>query len=202
MTSNHGTSPEMDPSTDADAVSDTDAQFGAAVRARRAQLGITLDQLAQASGVSSGALSRVERGLLSASLRKAMAIARGLGSDLSDLVRPVAGPHITRAGEHQRFVYGDTGVERVALAQPLPGLELLQFELPSGAESSHFAAHRAGTREVFHILKGQVRVWSGEESVLLRAGDTAVLSMDTEHRFINAGNSQARFILMVASPLG
>ena len=49
------------PSHEADA----DAQFGMAVRARRAQLGITLDQLAVASGVSSGALSRVERGLLS-----------------------------------------------------------------------------------------------------------------------------------------
>ena len=47
-----------------------------------------------------------------------------------------------------------------------------------------------------------MRVWSGEQSVLLRAGDPAVLSMDTEARFIDAGNSQARFILMVASPLG
>jgi transcriptional regulator with XRE-family HTH domain len=42
---------------------DSDLQFGLAVRARRAQLAITLDQLAQASGVTSGALSRVERGL-------------------------------------------------------------------------------------------------------------------------------------------
>lgn len=33
---------------------ESDLQFGLAVRARRAQLAITLDQLAQASGVTSG----------------------------------------------------------------------------------------------------------------------------------------------------
>ena len=56
-------------STTASQASEQDALFGAAVRARRAQLGITLDQLAQASGVSPGALSRVERGLLATSLQ-------------------------------------------------------------------------------------------------------------------------------------
>ena len=74
-------------STTASEASEQDALFGAAVRARRAQLGITLDQLAQASGVSPGALSRVERGLLATSLRNAMAIARGLGCELGELVQ-------------------------------------------------------------------------------------------------------------------
>lgn len=59
-----------------------DVRFGQAVRTRRTQLGVTLDQLAETSGVSAAALSRVERGLLSPSLRNAMAIARGLGCEL------------------------------------------------------------------------------------------------------------------------
>ncbi|QNN58421.1 helix-turn-helix transcriptional regulator [Diaphorobacter ruginosibacter] len=180
---------------------DADLQFGLAVRARRAQLGITLDQLAEASGVSPGSLSRVERGLLSASLRNAMAIARGLGCDIGELLQESDGPQVTRASEHRRIVHEDTGVARIALAKPAPGLSVIQYEVPPGAESSHFAAHRAGTREMFYILKGSVRVFAGTESVLLRTGDTAVLTMDSEHRFINEGATPARLILIVSTPV-
>lgn len=178
-----------------------DVQFGLAVRARRAQLGITLDQLATASGVSPGALSRVERGLLSVSLRNAMAIAKGLDCELSELVHsPVS--QITRAGDYLRFVDESTGVERLALAQPTPGVRLLQYRVPPGAASSHFAAHRTGTREVFHLLEGQLTVYSGAESMCLQAGDTATLAMDTEHHFSNTGAVSARLILLVISPPG
>ncbi|MBF5007696.1 helix-turn-helix domain-containing protein [Diaphorobacter caeni] len=178
-----------------------DVQFGLAVRSRRSQLGITLDQLAEASGVSPGALSRVERGLLGASLRNALAIARGLGCELGELIQSEGEVQITRKGEHRRYVHEESGVERLALAHPSPGLELVQYSLPPGAKSTHFSAHRAGTREVFHILEGDVRVWIGQESVLLNAGDTAVLDMDTEHRFANEGRKIARLMLLVIAPV-
>ena len=178
-----------------------DALFGQAVRERRARVGVTLEQLAHSSGVSAGALSRVERGLLGVSLRNAMAIAQGLGCDLGELVeKPSA--QITRAGEHLRFVHEPSQVERVALARPRPGLELLLYRLPPGTHSEPFAAHTAGTREVFHVLEGEVQVWSGAEAVLLRPGDTATLAMDTDHRFDNPGNVPASLILLVAASPG
>ena len=187
-------------SQDASADADADRQFGLTVRTRRAQLGITLDQLAQASGVTAGALSRVERGLLSVSLRNAQAIARGLGCDLGELLQPPVAVQITRAGDYARFVHEDTGIVRQALAHPAPGLEWLHYEVPAGQESSHFAAHRAGTREVFYILSGHLRVWTGGDSILLHAGDTAQLLMDTEHRFVNEGRSTAQLLLLVVAP--
>ena len=177
-----------------------DAQFGAAVRLKRAQLGITLDQLALASGVTSGALSRVERGLLNVSLRNASAIARGLGCELGELLQTSSVAHVTRAADHARFLHEDSGVERVALAHPSPGLDLLSYRLPAGAQSSHFAPHPPGTREVFHVLKGSIRIWTAGDSVLLHDGDTAVLAMDAEHRFANEGDSTATLILLVVSP--
>ena len=36
--------------------------------------------------------------------------------------------------------------------------------------------------------------------MLLHAGDTAVLEMDTEHRFANEGRKNARFMLLVIAP--
>ncbi len=180
---------------------DIDAPFGLAVRDRRGRLGITLDQLAQASGVSAGALSRIERGLLGVSLRNAIAIAQGLGCDLSELVQ--AQPAlVTRAGEHLRFLHEASQVERLALAHPRPGLELLQYSLPLGAQSEPFAAHQPGTREVFHVLDGQIKVWTATEALTLGPGDTATLLMDTEHRFENVGTTPARLILLIAGGPG
>ena len=181
--------------------SEQDAQFGAAVRARRAQLGITLDQLAQASGVSPGALSRVERGLLATSLRNAMAIARGLGCELGELIQSTPTAQITRAGENLRFVDEASGVERLALASPSAGVNLVQYRFPARAVSSHFAAHRAGTREVFHVLEGSIEVFTAQEQVLLHAGDTATLVVDSEHRLVNASDVTARLLLLVLSPM-
>ena len=69
-----------------DTISDADQLFGQAARARRNQLGITLEQLAQVSSVSTGALSKIERGRLSPSLRNAVAIAHALGCEVNDLL--------------------------------------------------------------------------------------------------------------------
>ncbi len=173
-----------------------DIQFGQAVRARRTQLGVTLDQLAATSGVSAAALSRVERGHLSPSLRNAIAIARGLGCELGELVaRETA--EIVRANERLRFFDEQTGIERLAIARPTPEMELLLYTVPPGATSSRFAAHKAGTREVFHILAGQLQIHAGEEVFALNAGDTATVHVDTEHWFVNPGQEPARIILTV-----
>ncbi|WP_421592779.1 helix-turn-helix domain-containing protein [Shinella sp. M27] len=175
-----------------------DIRFGNAVRTRRTQLGVTLDQLAETSGVSAAALSRVERGLLSPSLRNALAIARGLGCELSELVERESA-EIIRAGENLRFYDEATGIERLALARPSPDIELLAYTVPPGAVSSRFAAHKPGSREIFHILSGRLEIHA-QETVTLETGDTVVLRVDCEHWFANVGDDPVRLILTILSP--
>lgn len=178
---------------------ETDIRFGNAVRTRRTQLGVTLGQLAETSGVSVAALSRVERGHLSPSLRNAVAIARGLGCELAELVERETA-EITRAGHNLRFFDEATGIERLALARPTQDVELLSYNVPPGVASSRFVAHKPGTREIFHLLAGVLEVHTGEESVVLNAGDTVTLRVDTEHWFESTGVESARIILIVLGP--
>lgn len=180
-------------------IKDQDAAFGIAVRTRRTQLGVTLDQLAETSGVSAAALSRVERGHLSPTLRNAIAIARGLGCELAELVEP-ASAQITRVGENLRFFDEATGIERLALARPSPDIELLSYTIPAGAKSNRFAAHKPGTREIFYILAGQLEICTAQEVVILNVGDTATLRVDTEHWFANIGDVPVSLILTVIGP--
>ncbi|MDO5289204.1 MAG: XRE family transcriptional regulator [Pseudomonadota bacterium] len=179
-----------------------DAAFGAAVRARRAVMGITLEQLADATGISRSALSRIERDELGTSLNYGLAIAQALGCDLSELLQAPAGPAmaLTRAGQGLLYTDPASGVQRLALAQPAPGLEWLAYTLPAGAQTSAFAAHAPGTRECFHLLQGRICIEAAGQSLHLRAGDTATLQADTEHRFRNTGQGIARLMLLVCSP--
>lgn len=176
-----------------------DVRFGHAVRTRRTQLGVTLEQLAETSGVSAAALSRVERGLLSPTLRNAISIARGLGCELAELVER-ENAEITRAGDNLRYFDEATGIERLALARPSPDVELLSYTVPPGATSSRFTAHKPGTREIFHLLAGRLEIHTAQEAVALDAGDTVTLRVDSEHWFRSIGDEPARIILIVLGP--
>ncbi|MDO4723609.1 MAG: XRE family transcriptional regulator [Comamonadaceae bacterium] len=179
-----------------------DAAFGAAVRSRRAEIGITLEQLAEATGISRSALSRIERGALATSLNYGLAIAQALGRELPELLGQggPAGQHITRAADGVRYVDPATGVQRQALARPAPGVEWVAYTLPVGAQTSAFAPHGPGTRETFHVVSGAVEIELEGQAVRLGPGDTATLRADVAHRFRNAGRSVARVMLIVAEP--
>lgn len=180
---------------------DTRLAFGAAVRSRRAELGITLEQLAQTSGVSTGALSRIERGTLNTSLQNAVGIAAGLGVELGELISSGADLEVVRRGEAQEYIDSETEVRRRLIGRPAPGVELVHYTLPRSTSTPEFAPHRTRTVETFHVLAGTVRIYGdGVELATLSAGDTAQAPGDRSHRIENPGRSEARLVLLITSP--
>lgn len=172
--------------------------FGTAVRRRRAELGITMEQLATASGVSRGTLSRIETNALSTSLTNAVAIAVALGCDLSDLLAP-SSAMLQRAGE--ALTYTDTdGIERTSLARPAPGIELVQFRIPPRATSTAFAAHAGRTTETVHVASGSVDYRVGDRQFELHAGDTLTARADETHSFHNRSNQACVIHMLISSP--
>ena len=179
----------------------TQRAFGAAVRSRRAELGITLEQLAQASGVSQGALSRIERGTLNPSLSNALAIASSVGSDVDELLSQPTAATVLRHDEGQVFVDPEIGTRRKLLSRPSVGIELIHYTLPGKTTTPEFAPHRARTIETYYVLKGAVTIISDDaELVTLKAGDTAQTPGDRRHRMSNPGTTEAILMLLIASP--
>lgn len=175
--------------------------FGSAVRVRRAELGITLEQLAQASGVSTGSLSRLERGALNPSLQSAVAIATALGNDVSELIDSTPALSVLRHDEGQVYVDPDTGIHRKLLARPTAGIEVIHYTLPGHTTTAEFAPHRAKTTETFHILGGTISIISdGVELVRLSTGDTAHTPGDHYHRIENSEDEEATLLIVTISP--
>ena len=75
-------------------------------------------------------------------------------------------------------------------------VELYELQLePAGALRS--APHFAGTREYLTVVKGSIRVESGDDSDSLHTGDSANYRADIPHAIINDGPHQALAILVV-----
>lgn len=177
------------------------ANFGAAVRARRAEAGITLDQLASASGVSIGTLSRVERGAMNTSLANAIAIANSLGTTVDVLSMPGQEVVVRRSIDAQMFTDARTGVVRTLIARPSIGAELIQYMLPPHARSPEFAPHGRGTKEILHVTSGAVEVHSGgDDAITLFPGDTAEMPADRDHQLVNSGEGAATIVILIMRP--
>lgn len=171
--------------------------FGHAVRARRAELGITMDQLAEASGVSRGTLSRIENNALSTSLANAIAIAGALSSDLSALLSPPRATFVP-AGDAPTYT-DDAGISRTSLARPDPGIELIKFVIPPKATSAQFAAHAESTSETLHVISGKVTYEFDGQEYSLETGDTLTARADRPHRFSNPGGTTCVLHMISAS---
>lgn len=173
-------------------------RLGPAIRARRAELSITLDQLATTSGVSRGTLSRIENNALSTSLANALAISSALSVDLGELLEE---PESLLVSAEEATQYTDgSGIVRTTLAQPAPGIQMLRYEVPAHAASTGFAAHRGRTQEVLHILEGSLvyKVEGAEHE--LHEGDTLTVRADRPHRLRNPGTTPCVLHMLTVTP--
>ncbi|MFJ9901100.1 helix-turn-helix domain-containing protein [Streptomyces sp. NPDC091280] len=177
------------------------SQFGIAMRARRAEAGITLEQLAAACGVSIGTLSRIERSGLNTSLANAVAIATSLGTTVDALLQARQEVSVQRAGDAQTFTDQDSGVVRTLIARPTAAAELIRYTLPAKTSTARFAPHGPGTTEILHVTAGAVTISSGpDEPITLQSGDTAHMPADREHQLSNPAHEPSTIVILIIRP--
>lgn len=150
--------------------------LGDEIKARRARLGLTLDGLAERTGVSRAMLSEIERGTKNPTIRVVCQIAEGIGATVSELIgeaspTEIRTPTIVRAAERQTLVDPHSGATRQLLAPPYlrHGVEVLWYTLPPHAATGTFPAHRPGTVEQLTVVRGALRCRLGGEEALLAA---------------------------------
>ena len=179
------------------------AAIGARVKQERQSRRWTLDQLAQAAGVSRRAVVNVEQGAANPSVGTLLRISDALGVGLPGLVEPPE-PRtvkVTRRGEGAALWTGDAGGRGVLVAgtEPPDVVELWDWTLGPGDEHTS-EAHSVGTRELAQVRQGRVVITVADQMVTLVAGDAVAFSGDVEHSYRNDGKRPARFSLTVFEP--
>jgi XRE family transcriptional regulator, regulator of sulfur utilization len=169
------------------------------LRARRKSRGMSLDDLANSSGVSRAALSQIETHKSNPTVGLLWKIAVGLGVPFAELIGEVKGGiSVLRRGDGQvlRSVDGKLESRPLAPAGTSPLVEL--YELRLAARSTHAAdAHAPGTHELVVVLSGslRMRVSTGDEGEVheLVAGDSISFPADVPHAYENPSGSEARY---------
>lgn len=179
------------------------AAIGARVKQERRSRRWTLDQLAQAAGVSRRAVVNVEQGAANPSVGTLLRISDALGVGLPGLVEPPESRtvKVTRRGEGAALWTGDAGGRGVLVAgtEPPDVVELWDWTLGPGDRHAS-EAHTPGTHELVQVQEGAVVVDVADQTVRLEAGDAVSFPGDVAHSYANPGEQPARFSLAVFEP--
>jgi transcriptional regulator with XRE-family HTH domain len=178
-------------------------RLGGRIRGLRRERGLTLDLLAERSGVSRAMISKLERGEKNPTLVVAAKVAEGLGVRLSQLVGVEERREVVVVPRGRRMVVRDpeTGFERQLLSPSFGGrgIEFIKNVVPEDSTSGEFPPHRRGVEEYVVVERGRLRVFVGGEDYLLEEGDALYFEADVSHRFDNAGTGECSYYLVVAS---
>ncbi len=178
-------------------------RLGVRVRDLRKERGLTLEELAEVSGVSRAMISKLERGEKNPTLVIAARLAEGLGVSLSRLAGVEERREVVVVPKEGRTVLRDpeTGFERQSLSPTFPGrgVEFLRNVVPEGSTSGDFPPHRKGVEEHIVVESGQLEATLGGEKYLLREGDALYFAADLPHRFDNVGRGECAYYLVISS---
>lgn len=177
-------------------------ELGVRVRELRRGRGLTLEALAERSGVSRAMISKVERGEKNPTLVVAARLAEGFGVTLSQLAGMEERREVIVTPREKRMVMRDpeTGFERQLLSPGAGqrGIEFIRNVIPEGSTSGDFPAHREGVREYIVVEKGRLRAVLDGQKYLLEEGDSLYFEADITHRFDNLGEGECSFYLVIS----
>jgi transcriptional regulator with XRE-family HTH domain len=191
------------------APSSIDTRIAASLRALRAQRGLSLEALAQATGVSRSALSLIERGQNSPTAVVLDKIAVGLGVTLSDLVGQRGTPSSTSAAmpmarQAEQPVWTDPGsgyVRRALSPAEFPSpIQLVEVHFPAGARVAFETGPRnAQVHQQVWVLEGAMDLTVGDTTWHMLKGDCLAMTLDQPVVFFNPTNSTTRYAVVLVS---
>jgi len=180
--------------------------IGEKIRDLRKAKKLTLAEVANATGLSIGHLSQVERGISAPSVRHLQSIGVALGVKLSwffddgDPVPSAERGVVVRAGRRRKLDFTGLGLTDHLLSPTLSGkLELLLCHIEPGAESGpDFYTHEG--EEAGVVMEGALELWVGEHHYLLNEGDSFGFASSTPHRYRNPGSGRTTVIWALTPP--
>ncbi|WP_084525691.1 helix-turn-helix domain-containing protein [Nocardia vaccinii] len=178
-------------------------RVGERIRATRIDRGLTVQHLADLSGVSRRLLTQIEHGQANPSLVAVTRIARSLGTEFTELIG-AAGPAesavervpperyslvwTSPAGSSAHLLVSTTGVRTA---------DLWSWTLSPG-DSYRGLPDPLGSFELFHVTRGHLSVLADDVEVTMAAGESGRLRSDRPYSYHNHGTDPVVFLRTVA----
>ncbi|GAA3703977.1 helix-turn-helix domain-containing protein [Arthrobacter ginkgonis] len=173
--------------------------IGAKIRAARQAQRMTIEQVAESTGLTKGFLSRVERDLTSPSVASLVTLCQVLSLSIGDLFAQ-PDTHLVRLAEAPRISLGGEGiVERLLTARSEQRLQVIRAVIePRGAGEAELYSVDCEV-EVLHVVSGSFVLVLANERLELEAGDSVTFPGREPHSWINPADEEA-VVLWVLVP--
>ena len=177
-----------------------DARIGSRLRAARKAHGYTLDQLAAASGLTKGFLSRVERDETSPSVASLLTLCEVMSVDIGSLFS-VPDVELVRRSDAPAINLGGTGVaERLMTPRRQSQLQLVHSTIePGGSGGAELYTLNCEVEVVF-VLKGAIELVFSDRRQRVTSGDALTFSGGEPHTWVNASTSRGAVVVWVLVP--
>ncbi|ALG08714.1 helix-turn-helix domain-containing protein [Kibdelosporangium phytohabitans] len=183
----------MDSKSD-DEVLDT---VGPRLRALRRDRGITLADLAAATGVSESTLSRLESGQRRATLELLLPLSRTYDVPLDDLV---GAPRTGDPRIHLKPIH-KFGLTFIPLSRRPGGIQAFKMIIPSSPEPLEPALKTHDGYEWLYVLNGRLRLVVGDRDLTLPSGEAAEFDTALPH-WLGSADGGAVEVLILFGPQG
>lgn len=165
------------------------AQIGHRLRHYRHQRQLSLDALADVTGVSKPMLGQIERGVSNPTVATLWKIASGLRIPFTALIVENPTLRLLRANEQTKIVEDDERFEvyNTYAAQGIP-LEMYRVRLHPGCRRDA-EPHGFNVIESVTVFSSNLTIEIGSDTYTLQAGDSLSFAADIAHVYRNLGMS-------------
>jgi len=164
-----------------------DKHVGERIRDLRRGRKLTLEQLAETTGLTASFLSQMERNLTGVTLSSLVNIARALEVPLRELVaQPAPAAPDTQQGARQDYSLDTVSLHYERLSASFPGSRLhsVKIRVPAGYASG-LESHEG--EELLYVLAGRLEFQVDHKTYHLGAGDSMHIDSHRPHRIANPG---------------
>lgn len=168
--------------------------IGAKLRATRLAQSLTMADVAAASGLSTGFISRVERDETSPSVSTLVTLCQVLSLKLGSLFEPPENEVVVLADAPRINMGGVGAIERLLTPRSEARVQLLRSVLDPGASGGEELYTINCDLEVLHVLRGSLRVRLVSGSIDLAEGDTMTLAGREPHSWDNESGAETELI--------
>ncbi|MBR1395441.1 MAG: helix-turn-helix transcriptional regulator [Prevotella sp.] len=186
--------------------------IGSKIRSIRESKNLSLEEIAERSGLSLEQISSIESDENLPSLGPLIKIARALGVRLGTFLddSDALGPVVCRAADRERdnsisFSNGATDarkhMEYHPLAQQKAGRHMEPFVIDINPEESpefQLSAHEG--EEFIYVMQGEVEIVYGKETYTLKEGDSIFYDSIVKHHVHGAPGKKAKILAVVYIP--
>ena len=190
-----------------DDLSGIDTRLGDRIRSERLSQNLSLEGLAERSGVSRAMISKIERAESSPTAALLGRLCAGLGISLASLFEKEAqrGAPLSRAAEQPVWRDPATGYRRRDVAPPGTGspIKIVDVTFPPGARVTFDRPWTTrGSDQHVWLFEGRLEMTIGDTTHVLEAGDCLHMRLDRAITYHNPTQHPIRYavILMLEPP--